>query len=492
MSSSFRRRGTPKVSAVVPSEKSDQAPSPVTALHTGTPLSSVSLVGTKPWTGGLTLTSFGLREVDSLFLGGGGQPLRTAILLEEDRWTNDLAQSLMRYWSAEAVAQGQTLLMPYSKKDPPIHSSLPRGMQLREDEKKEGHSMSASVGSSPTDLREFVKSLPRNLHLDKTRAATSKNEEAHQTMVDTRSPFDAIQEADEEDNDSDGLNGDSPKDEEGLTIAWQYRASVQQKRLGHSTKSTFSSKRSLLKTVYCHSYDLSARMVDQFPREWFSESDAGGESKITVVNGCCCSENILCSHRTCGFRLYQKWLTEIHACLEGGGAGTVVRFLVRNAPVSTASIALPLLMSQIQHHSLPVVVLVSVRSWECGPELTILRRACHLVLATESFAAVQVGTPPEFRDLAGILSILKWDCLPIGSSPADRRYGMKRDRRKLHIAMLHLPPEDYSGADGLGSVSSGVRSGAGRPTKTTEASASSSAAPPKSHGTSCSSSLLDF
>ena len=101
MSSSFRRRGTPKVSAVVPSEKSHQAPSPVTALHTGTPLSSVSLVGTKPWTGGLTLTSFGLREVDSLFLGGGGQPLRTAILLEEDRWTNDLAQSLMRYWSAE-------------------------------------------------------------------------------------------------------------------------------------------------------------------------------------------------------------------------------------------------------------------------------------------------------------------------------------------------------------------------------------------------------
>jgi hypothetical protein len=365
-------------------------------------------------------------------------------------------------------------------------------MHLREDEKKEGHSMSASVGSSPTDLKEFVTSLPRNLHLDKTRAAATKNKEAHQTMEDTRAPFDAIQEADEEDYDSDGLNGNSSKDEEGLTIAWQYRASVQQKRLGHSTKSTFSSKRSLSKTVYCHSYDLSARMVDQFPPEWFGENDSGGESKIAMVNGCCCNENISCSRRTCGFRLYQKWLTEIQACLERGGAGTVVRFLVRNAPVSTACIALPLLMSQIQHHNLPVVVLVSVRSWTCGPELTILRRACHLVLATESFAAVQVGTPTEFRDLAGILSILKWDCLPIGSSPADRRYGMKRDRRKLHIAMLHLPPEDYSGADGQGSVGGGgARSGAGQPTKTTETSASSSAAP-KSHGTSCSSSLLDF
>jgi hypothetical protein len=97
MSSSFRRRATPKISAVVPAKShQDEASSPSTA---STSLSS--LVGTKPWTGGLTLTSFGLREVDSLFLGGGGQPLRTAILLEEDRWTNDLSHSLMRYWSAE-------------------------------------------------------------------------------------------------------------------------------------------------------------------------------------------------------------------------------------------------------------------------------------------------------------------------------------------------------------------------------------------------------
>ena len=55
--------------------------------------------GTKPWIGGITLTSTGLRDLDSIV--GGGQPLGTAILLEEDRWTQDLALAIARYWAAE-------------------------------------------------------------------------------------------------------------------------------------------------------------------------------------------------------------------------------------------------------------------------------------------------------------------------------------------------------------------------------------------------------
>ena len=55
--------------------------------------------GTKPWVGGLTLTSTGLRELDAIC--GGGQPLGTAILVEEDRWTQDLGIALARYWAAE-------------------------------------------------------------------------------------------------------------------------------------------------------------------------------------------------------------------------------------------------------------------------------------------------------------------------------------------------------------------------------------------------------
>ena len=57
--------------------------------------------GTKPWTGGITLTSTGLRDLDQLLLMAGGQPLGTCIWLEEDRWTRNLAQCLIKYWCAE-------------------------------------------------------------------------------------------------------------------------------------------------------------------------------------------------------------------------------------------------------------------------------------------------------------------------------------------------------------------------------------------------------
>jgi hypothetical protein len=57
------------------------------------------LRGVRPWPGGLYLTSVGLSDLDTIL--GGGQPLGTAILLEEDRWTRDLAISLVKYWCAE-------------------------------------------------------------------------------------------------------------------------------------------------------------------------------------------------------------------------------------------------------------------------------------------------------------------------------------------------------------------------------------------------------
>jgi len=62
-------------------------------------LTTLERKGTRPWVGGLTLTSSGLREFDAIL--GGGQPLGTVILVEEDRWTQDLALALTRCWCAE-------------------------------------------------------------------------------------------------------------------------------------------------------------------------------------------------------------------------------------------------------------------------------------------------------------------------------------------------------------------------------------------------------
>jgi PAXNEB protein len=67
------------------------------ALSTG---SFSRLPGTKPWTGGVTLTSTGLRELDTI-ISSAGQPLGTCIYIEEDRLTYHLSKSLVQYWCAE-------------------------------------------------------------------------------------------------------------------------------------------------------------------------------------------------------------------------------------------------------------------------------------------------------------------------------------------------------------------------------------------------------
>jgi hypothetical protein len=82
--SSFRRIGRGAKSAAV----SDRSPQQLIALS-----------GVKPWTGGIHLTSVGLNQLDNVL--GGGQPLGTCIFLEDDRWTRDLASSLLKYWCAE-------------------------------------------------------------------------------------------------------------------------------------------------------------------------------------------------------------------------------------------------------------------------------------------------------------------------------------------------------------------------------------------------------
>ena len=106
MSSSFRRSGRPAQKNLSSSSSSTSlstnhnsiSPERPSSLSSS-PATVLERIGTKPWIGGLTLTSTGLRELDAIV--GGGQPLGTVILVEEDRWTQDLALCLVRYWSAE-------------------------------------------------------------------------------------------------------------------------------------------------------------------------------------------------------------------------------------------------------------------------------------------------------------------------------------------------------------------------------------------------------
>jgi hypothetical protein len=115
MPSAFRRAGTKeKVAASASSSSSSSSAAaaedgavdgaiPIAGSSSSTRKTSAyyhsSLQGVKPWQGGSYLTSVGLIDLDTIL--GGGQPLGTAILIEEDRWTKDFALSLVKYWCAE-------------------------------------------------------------------------------------------------------------------------------------------------------------------------------------------------------------------------------------------------------------------------------------------------------------------------------------------------------------------------------------------------------
>jgi hypothetical protein len=163
-----------------------------------------------------------------------------------------------------------------------------------------------------------------------------------------------------------------------------------------------------------------------------------------------------------------------------------VRLLLYHPRLAVMSVALPLLLTHIRTHQLPVVILVTVQPWtsrDSPATIRLLQRACDVVLETESFASRREFPPPaEFRSLHGLLKIRKMSTVTAATAhggghfadmtvtkrPAANLYGLKRDRRKLHIQLLHIPPEDY--AEGGSSVGGGVRSAAGRPPPKKEAS----------------------
>ncbi|KAL7569115.1 hypothetical protein ACA910_016948 [Epithemia clementina (nom. ined.)] len=464
----------------------------------------LSLPGTKHWAGGITLTSTGLRDLDNIL--GSGQPLGTCIWLDEDRWTRSLAMALVKYWCAEAVSQNQRLLIP---------------VNVDEDEKASKKCSTSCFDSDDDELLPYfsdcsgvehilrlLKSLPRNLHLDKAHKGSTQGD--HQTAV----ALDTVgEEGSEDEHDESLANEATSTDDEGLKIAWQYRKSVQRERLGQSSQTTKEPaattssqlqhrKRPSAADVtqeFCHSYDLQGKLSDQIDLM----------SKTTLLEHCCNSGTS--SDRSCAFELYLVTKARLQNMLQEGPSG-VVRVLFYRTHLSVLSVVLPLLLSFVREHELPVVFMVACRPWSSppGPKnhnnntrnlLTGLKRASDVVLEVEGFASRQEYPPPsEFRMFHGLLKIRKCSTLTAATAngrgghfadmtssrqvPADL-YGLKRDRRKLHIQMLHIPPEDF--VEG-GSVGSGaVRSGAGRPNKDSSSSLSS-----KGLGCASSGGALDF
>jgi hypothetical protein len=302
------------------------------------------------------------------------------------------------------------------------------------------------------DIRLLLQSLPRNLNNDKQQEAASDEKKPQ--------PLGSLQEGIEEDDDE--------NDDDGLTIAWQYRSSVQRERQGHSN-ATSSRIRSV---IFCHSYDLQAHLCDQM--------DVMQMVHLTQIPSCqaCSTLGTFRSPQHDGFAYYCQLLRQLKLLLSGVPR-KVVRLLFYRPNPATLQIALPLLLAHIRTNLLPVVVLIVTQPWAAPHShvscLQLLRRNCDVVLTTEGFASRrEYPPPPEFCIFHGLLHVHKVSTVTAATAlggghfadatvtkrPAANLYGLKRDRRKLHIELLHIPPEDF--AQGGGSAS-GVRSGAGRP-----------------------------
>ncbi|GAX20922.1 hypothetical protein FisN_1Lh421 [Fistulifera solaris] len=403
------------------------------------------LEGTRPTTTpGITFTSTGLRDLDQVL--SGGQPLTTCIWLEEDRWTCSLARCLVQYWCAEALSQNQLIVAPVELDDGDSPLLGPISWCLDEREQLEAPS---PPSSSLKRVKDLLAALPRNLNKDKDiKQQRISGDDQAEVLLETL-------EEEEEDE-----NNDEPPDtaDDGLKIAWQYKESVQRERMGHNdaSRGVSSPRSSPPANVFCHSYDLQGHLSNQMDTE---QNVLFPEIQFRCPG---CSYPQQC----CGFAYYRKLKDQLQSL----PTSKVQRLLLYYPDLRVLHTALPLLVSFVRSRKLPVVVMVVVQPWTTSVSTNVLRRGCDYVLAAESFVSrQQYPPPPEFRRFQGLLHVLK----SAHKRPISNIYGLKRDRRKLFIELLHIPPEDY--AAGGGSTGSGVRSGAGRSSSGLGCSSSGSA-----------------
>ena len=303
------------------------------------------------------------------------------------------------------------------------------------------------------ELHDLLLGLPRNLHWDKQKKKEEKAKRQQEAAAEAGAadissglgsmslgPM-AILEEGEEDEDE--------KADDGLEVAWQYKKSVQQERLAQSKSNTESA--SVSTDVFCHSYDLSASMYDQKPLDT--------STCIHELNSMKKSSSKDCNHSQ-SYILFSDLVRLLNERLSSNN-DKAIRLLLFHPPLEALSAALPLLLAYIRKNEMPVVLMIVHAPTADVKSKIRLGRSCDVVLSTEGFATRREYPPPaEFRHLLGVLKIAK--TTRKRTEVAASIYGFKRDRRKLHIPLLHIPPEDY--AEGGGSVGGGgVRSGAGRP-----------------------------
>lgn len=342
----------------------------------------------------------------------------------------------------QALSQDHCLLIPVSD-DEEVELEL----TTRSGRNRGEFHGSPCVLPNRSDILEFLESLPKNLQWEKGhRRETTPCHERVARELD-------ILEEEGSDLDDDQV----AHAEAGLKIAWQYRKSVQQQRLGQAHSTTNSTRTHA--STFCHSYDLGGTLVAQRRQALSSARFEPFSSHLSGLQL---------------FRLLWGRIQSLGSLTEP----RVLRILLYHMDPKLLASVLPLLLAKIRQEDLPIVVLVvdPLSPFAENSTSKLVRRSCDVILETDHFSTRTVfPPPPEFRDFQGILKIVRVSTVTAATAngaghfcdmtsskrPAAFVYGLKRDRRKLHINLLHIPPEDYA-PDGGSVGSRAVRSGAGR------------------------------
>ena len=362
--------------------------------------------------------------------------------------------------SSQAISHEQCLIFPTFD----VSDTLEKSMEMLDIDTK------TNFACNPTKAQNILLDVPRNLHWDKFEkkaAAQAENTTSNQNPA----TLDILQEEDEEE----GEESDQIEKEEGLDIAWQYRTSVQKERM--ETVSKKSSSSSASSNIFCHSYDLSGRMAEQnLPLQEASSSfdTIVKEAAVRLNAGLVVSQT---RSSAIASQIFRELASMIDRKQSQSPSKRVVRLVLYHYVPTVLEKLLPLLLAHVREKQLPVVVLVcssASDSLEHPSSWINVQRTADVVMATEGFASRYEYPPPlEFQHLQGLLTLSKVSTVTAATAntgghfadltttkrPTAYMYGLKRDRRKLHIPLLHIPPEDYAGSGG-GSTS-GVRSGAG-------------------------------
>lgn len=226
---------------------------------------------------------------------------------------------------------------------------------------------------------------------------------------------------------------DHDKSDDHLVVAWQYRKDVQQQLSGNLKPSTAVRN----DTTFSHSYNLQQTL----------SKDYTDKARVCTVED------------KDGFQLFRALVQEVLSPIETQKEKKQVTRLVLTSAISVTAlaVAIPLLMNYLQRHELPVVVFLSlddVVGTDNHQAMMRLKRCCDVVLTIESFVnRIHYPPPPEFQKLQALLHVSRiatytgphFGSFTVSKRPISDIYGLRRDRRKLHIQLLHIPPAESSG-----------------------------------------------